>query len=200
MAPFLLLLLLFFLALLPLLHGLLQRLFLASAGLVVGHRRDAARARAGGHGCLTGNVWLWRRDSSLRAAQLHARQGVWGLALHKQFRTTPAFPRVKHESAAVDESRLRAIGLMRTALACTKSQSEARLASVGKTLAPVFLLQAVWQPHTVCEGAAKAAKDQPCTKCQGRTTRQNTAPQGLPQPWAMPPPYRSASTPTRPAP
>ena len=67
-----------------------------------------------------------------------ARQSVWGWHCTRQLRTAPAFPRVKHESAAVEERRLRAIGLMRTAFACTKSQSEARQASVGKTLAPVF--------------------------------------------------------------
>ena len=62
----------------------------------------------------------------MRAAQLHARGRVFG-GWHctRQFRTTPAFPRVKHESAAVDESRLRAIGLLRT-IERAKSQSEAR--------------------------------------------------------------------------
>ena len=155
-----------------------------------------------------GPTLLARRSASLAAARARGRVfGGWHCT--RQFRTTPAFPRVKHESAAVDESRLRAIGIMRTALACTKSQSEARQASVGKTLAPVFPTRSrLAAPRVVRRALLKAAKDQPCTKCQGRTKLPKTAQQGLPrrtpptrrQQWAMPPLYQKGSTRTRPAP
>ena len=195
MAALLFLLLLLFLALLLLLHGLLERLFFASAGLVVAHGRDARRARAGGHGCLTGNVWLWRRGSSLRAAQLHARgRGFRAGTAQGSF--------AQRRQARERRSRGESLLCNRAYAHGFSAQARARrdkLGSVGKTLARRILLEAV---GIQCGAKAllKAAKDQPCTPCRGTATRQNTAPQGLPQPWATPPPYRSASTRTRPAP
>ena len=112
----------------------------------------------------------------------------------------------KHESAAVDESRLRAIGLMRTALACTKSQSEARQSSVDKTLAPVFPTRSrLAAPRVVALVRRRCSKPPKTSLAPGAKAEQSSRKprrRGCPaarRQWATPPLYQKGSTPTRPA-
>ena len=76
---------------------------------------------------MTGNFWPWCRGSSLRGDPrrwlLHAR------AAQGSF-TTPAFPRVKHESAAVEESLSVQQGLCALVFSAKPERGATKLASV----------------------------------------------------------------------
>ena len=81
---------------------------------------------AWGRRCAAGSFWAYAACAAIRAngtcTRARGREGVWGRHSQGGFAQRRRFRFVAHESAAVEEGRLCAIGLMRTALACTKGQ------------------------------------------------------------------------------
>ena len=81
---------------------------------------------AWGRRCAAGSFWAYAACAAIRAGSCtRARQGVGAGTAQGSF-TAPAFPRVKHESAAVEESLSVQQGLCAQVFSAEQSEGESR--------------------------------------------------------------------------